>query len=313
MSPVTLCECFARDGLQHEPAFVATAQKVELLNAFTRAGFTRIEATSYSHPDHVPAFTDASEVLARVSRRPGVRLKATCPNVRAVDRARADRAAGYGADELSFLVSATEAHSERNLRATREQQWRRVAEMAEHAGSEFQLVGVISVAFGCPSEGAVDPRSVLEDVARFAELGILRVTLGDTIGAATPRSVTRLFARVGAEYPAVTPIGHFHDTRGVGIANCVAALEGGCDHLDSAIGGVGGHPSGIRYGSGETGNVCTEDLAFLLDALGVSTGLDLDALMRASRECERVLARPLSSKIARLAPAVEEAAHAGTR
>lgn len=311
MTPMTLCECFARDGLQHEPVFVPTHEKVGLIDAFTRAGFTRIETTSYSHPGQVPAFADASEVLERAPRRPGVRLKATCPNLRAVQRACADRAAGRGADELSFLVSATETHSEQNLRATREQQWRRVAEMTERAGSAFLLVGVISVAFGCPFEGTVDPGNVLEDVARFAALGITLVTIGDTIGLATPRSVTSLFTRIRAEHPTVTPIGHFHDTRGAGIANCVAALEADCHHLDSAFGGVGGHPAGIRYGGGETGNVCTEDLAFLLDAMGASTGLDLDEVMRASRACERVLGRPLGSKIARLASAAEKVAHVG--
>lgn len=153
---VVICECFARDGLQHESAFLPTATKVALIDAIARAGFRRIEATSYSHPRHVPAFADATEVLAGIARPEGVAFKATCPNLRAVDRALADLAAGHGASELSLLVSATEAHTERNLRTSRAAQWQAVAEMASAARGRFRLVGVISMAFGCPFEGPVD-------------------------------------------------------------------------------------------------------------------------------------------------------------
>lgn len=296
---VTICECFARDGLQHEPEFVPTATKTALLNAFTAAGFRRIEATSYSHPARVPAFADASRVLAEVGRRPGVAFKATCPNPRAVSRALADLDAGHGADELSLLVSASESHTERNLRTTRSGQWERVEEMVALADGRFRLVGVVSVAFGCPFEGAVDPGRVAEDVARFVDLGADLVTLGDTTGVATPRTVTAMFARLGRAHPGLPVVAHFHNTRGTGIANAVAALDAGCRHFDSAVGGVGGHPAGIGYGAGLTGNVCTEDLVGLLDAMGVETGIDLDALAAVSRECEEALQRPLHSMVAR--------------
>ncbi|WP_410633234.1 hydroxymethylglutaryl-CoA lyase [Amycolatopsis sp. cmx-4-83] len=293
---VTLCECFARDGLQHEPEFVPTATKVALLDSFADAGFRRIEATSYSHPGRVPGFSDASEVLTRIRRRPGVRFKATCPNPRAVRRALADLDAGHGAEELSLLVSASESHTERNLRTSRAGQWERVTEMVELAGGRFKLVGVVSVAFGCPFEGAVDPGRVAEDVARFADLGAGLVTLGDTTGVATPPSVRALFARLD---PAVPVVAHFHNTRGTGIANAVAALDAGCRNFDTAMGGVGGHPSAISYGAGLTGNVCTEDLVSLFDAMGVDTGIDLDQLAKASAACEEALGRPLHSMVAR--------------
>jgi hydroxymethylglutaryl-CoA lyase len=293
---VTICECFARDGLQHEPEFVPTATKVALLDSFADAGFRRIEATSYSHPSRVPGFSDASEVLARIRRRPGVAFKATCPNPRAVRRALADLDAGHGAEELSLLVSASESHTERNLRTSRAGQWERVEEMVRLAGGRFKLVGVVSVAFGCPFEGAVDPGRVAEDVARFADLGADLVTLGDTTGVATPPSVRALFARLDAD---VSVVAHFHNTRGTGIANAVAALDAGCRNFDTAMGGVGGHPSAIRYGAGLTGNVCTEDLVSLFDAMGVDTGLDLDLLAKSSAACEEALGRPLHSMVAR--------------
>lgn len=297
--PVVICECFARDGLQHETAMLSAQDKIAAIDAFTAAGFRRIEATSYSNPARVPAFQDATEVLAGIHRREGVRYKATCPNQRAVARAIADLDAGHGAEELSLLVSATEAHTLRNLRTTRDKQWANVAEMAAAAAGRFTLVGVISMALGCPFEGYVDPGSVVTDVQRFAEMGVRLVTIGDTTGYATPSTVRHLFRRLLAEVPEVVPVAHFHNTRGSGIANCMAALEVGATHFDSSIGGVGGHPAQIQYGEGLTGNVATEDLVNLFEAEGVDTGIDRDALLEASRLCERLLDRQLHSLVAR--------------
>ncbi|MFI0479030.1 hydroxymethylglutaryl-CoA lyase [Actinomadura sp. 9N215] len=300
----TICECFARDGLQHENTYVPTDVKLDLIGAFADAGFARIEATSYSHPERVPAFRDASAVLAGLASRKagpaGVAYKATCPNPRAVERAIADLDAGHGATELSLLVSATESHTQRNMRATREQQWQRVTEMVRLAAGRFRLVGVISVAFGCPFEGAVDPGVVAADAARFADLGVDMVTLGDTTGMATPTAVKNMFRRIPANAPGAPPVvAHFHNTRGSGLANCVAALEAGCRDFDSSFGGVGGHPAQIEYGGGMTGNVCTEDLVNLLESEGVATGLDLGKVLAASERCERALGRPLHSMVAR--------------
>jgi hydroxymethylglutaryl-CoA lyase len=295
---ITICECFARDGLQHEAGFVATADKIAAIDAFTQAGFPRIEATSYSHPDRVPAFRDASEVLAGIHPGEGVWYKATCPNARAVRRALADLDAGRGANEISLLASATESHTQRNLRTTRAAQWANIAEMAQAADGRFRLVGVLSVAMGCPFEGAVDPASVVDDVARFAALGVTLVSVCDTTGLATPSRVRALFRGVLA-IEGITPIAHFHDTRGSGIANCMAALDVGCRYFDSAFGGVGGHPTQIQYGGGYTGNVVTEDLVNLLEAEGCDTGLDLDRVQAASRLCERILGRTLDSMVAR--------------
>jgi hydroxymethylglutaryl-CoA lyase len=296
---VVLCECFARDGLQHEPEFVPTSTKVDLLGRFVAAGFRRIEASSYSHPTQVPAFSDVREVLRAVPRKPGVSYKVTCPNPKAVQRAIDDLDDDCAADELSFLVSASESHTQRNLRCSRDEQWQRVAEMASLADGRFILVGVVSVAFGCPFEGWVDPDVVVADVARFADLGARLVTIGDTTGVSNPRTSAELFGRLRREFPDVNVVAHFHNTRGTGIANAVAALDAGVRYFDSAMGGVGGHPSSIEYGAGLTGNVCTEDLVSVFEAMGVGTGIDPVRLQSASAACEAALGRPLYSMVAR--------------
>ena len=209
IAQVTLCECFARDGLQHELDFLATATKVALIERFASIGFARIEATSYSNPTVVPQFADASELLRALPRREGVFYKATCANVRAVERALADQDAGFGANEISLLVSASESHTQKNLRRSRAEQWQNVRAMADAARARFRMVGTISVAFGCPFEGAVSPHTVLEDAEQFADSGVELIALGDTTGVATPRSVRELCGLVQRELPQVTLIAHF--------------------------------------------------------------------------------------------------------
>lgn len=296
---VILCECFARDGLQHEPAFLPTATKIALIDRFARIGFERVEATSYSNPKVVPQFADASDLLRGLPRKQDTFYKATCANVRAVERAIADLDAGFGANEVSLLVSASEAHSERNLKRSRADQWANVAAMAEAARGKFRMVGTVSVAFGCPFEGAVPETTVLADVAKFAELGVTHVALGDTTGMATPTHVKHLFRLILAELPGVTPIAHLHDTRGTGLVNCLAAHEVGVLYFDCAFGGVGGHPAQLTYGGGYTGNVCTEDLVSLFESEGIDTGIDLGQLLTVAEECERALGRTLNGRVTR--------------
>ena len=302
---VVLCECFARDGLQHEPAFVPTATKRALVERFAALGFPRVEATSYSNPRVVPQFADASELLRTLHRAPGVYYKATCANVKAVERALADLDAGFGANEISLLVSATEAHTQKNLNRTRAGQWQNIAEMVQAANGRFRMVGTVSVAFGCPFEGKVDEGSVIADVERFAQLGVAHVALGDTTGMATPLSVARIFEKI--QKP-VVPIAHFHDTRGTGLVNYVAAYEAGVRHFDSSFGGVGGHPAKVKYGGGFTGNVCTEDLVNLFESMGVRTGIDLDGLLATAELCEQALGRELYGRVTRsgLSPLVRK-------
>ena len=295
MDRVTLCECFARDGLQHESTFVPTDLKRELIERFARLGFPRVEATSYSNPKVVPQFADASDLLRSLERRRGVYYKATCANMRAVERALADLDAGFGANEISLLVSATEAHSQKNLNRSRAEQWTNIEEMARAAKGRFRLIGTVSVAFGCPFEGQVDPGSVADDVQRFHSIGVQHVALGDTIGTATPVSVKSLFGRVKGG----TSIAHFHDTRGTGLVNYMAAYEAGVRWFDSAFGGVGGHPAKVKYGDGHTGNVATEDLVNLFESMGIPTGIDVDGLLAAAELCERALGRELYGRVTR--------------
>jgi hydroxymethylglutaryl-CoA lyase len=299
MPEVTLCECFARDGLQHEPAFIATETKRGLIERFASLGFERIEATSYSNPKVVPQFADASDLLRALPRAEGVYYKATCANVRAVERAIADLDAGFGVNEISLLVSATESHTQKNLKRTRVEQWQNVKEMAGAAQDRFRLIGTVSVAFGCPFEGAVDAGSVVEDVAHFVELGVDHVALGDTTGMATPKTVRAMLGRIVSEVPGATPIAHFHDTRSTGLVNYVAAYEAGVRFFDSSFGGVGGHPAKVKYGGGFTGNVCTEDLVSLFESLGIDTGIDLGRLLEVAMFCEQVLGRELHGRVTR--------------
>ena len=300
VADVTLCECFARDGLQHEPQFVPTATKRALVERFAALGFRRVEATSYSNPKVVPQFSDASQLLQSLERRPGVFYKATCANVKAVERALADLAAGHGANEISLLVSATESHARKNLNRSRAEQWQNIADMVAAVGGRFRLVGTISVAFGCPFEGAVDPDVVLSDVESFARLGVENVALGDTTGMATPKSVRQMFALLEEKKEKrLVPIAHFHDTRGTGLVNYVAAYEAGVRHFDSSFGGVGGHPAKVEYGGGHTGNVCTEDLVNLFESMGIATGIDLNGLLDTAELCEQALGRELHGRVTR--------------
>src|SRR5258706_1474050 len=209
MSAVTLCECFARDGLQHEPSFVPTETKRALVERFAALGFPRVEATSYSNPKVVPQFSDATDLLKILERKSATKYKATCANPKAVERALADADAGYGVDEISLLVSATESHTKKNLNRTRAEQWDNVEAMVSLAKKRFRLVGVVSVAFGCPFEGHVDPEAVLNDASHFNDLGVPHVAIGDTTGMATPHTVKELFQQTKSMKNLV-PIAHFH-------------------------------------------------------------------------------------------------------
>ncbi len=298
---VILCECFARDGLQHEPGVLPAADKIAMLDRIADCGFRRIEITSFAHPKYVPQFADAEIVLGGVAPRPGVLFKATCPNPAAVRRAVAAQQAGRGPEEISFLVSASEGHTQRNLKRSRAEQWQNVAEMAALAGDSFVGVGTISVAFDCPFDGPTPEARVIEDAERFVSLGIRRIAIGDTIGSGTPPRVRSLMRALRAALPAdVLLIAHFHDSRGTGLANAVAALEAGITHFDTSLGGTGGHPAEIAYGEGFTGNVGTEDFCQLLHAMGVTTGLDLDRVMEAGRAAEALLGRTLQSRTLRM-------------
>jgi hydroxymethylglutaryl-CoA lyase len=280
-----------RDGLQNE-APVPVSDRVRLIDALSRTGLRRIEAAAFVHPEAVPAMAGAEEVLARITRRPGVSYSALVPN-----RQGAARALAAGADELEAVVSASEAHNRHNLRRSVTETVAEIAAVVSLAGKAGRPVGAgVATAFGCPYEGDVDPSRVAGLARQLLDLGAQEVFFGDTTGMATPRRIDDLLdtlETVGIDVGSVRL--HLHDTRGTGLANVYAALRRGVSRFDASIGGLGGCP----YAPGASGNVCTEDLVHMLEDLGVDTGVDLDRLIEAAHLAERIVGRRLPGHVMR--------------
>jgi hydroxymethylglutaryl-CoA lyase/(R)-citramalyl-CoA lyase len=276
---VTICDVGPRDGLQNEPETFEPAFRAELVNRLAAAGVPRVEAASFVRADAVPQMAGAEEVVAAIERRDGTEYSGLALNEKGYERL-----AASGLDRVNFTLAATESFSERNANQS-------IAEAqatAENviARSELPVTLTISVAFGCPFEGRVDPGVVAEIAARFPTAEIV---LADTIGVATPKQVRGLVERTRA--PGV----HLHNTRNTGYANAVAALESGATLFDASCGGLGGCP----YAPRATGNIATEDLVYLFDGEGVETGIDLDALVAASQGLEGALGRRLEGQVYR--------------
>lgn len=296
---VILCECLARDGLQHEPDFVPTATKIGLVDRFAALGFRRVEATSFTHPGNVPQFADSDEVLAGIARRPGTAFKATCVNLRSIERANDAARRGIGPEEISVIAIASEAMLQKVLKRSWADQLSVAGTMLETVDSSFTVIGTVSSALGCPIEGAVSLKQVVDLATWFHARGVRHIAIGDTTGLGTPFSVRELFRVLKAELPDAVLIAHFHDTRGLGIANCLAAYEVGVTHFDCAFGGTGGSPARLHYADGFSGNVCSEDLVNMFECLGVRTGLDLDGVVETALLCEATLGRELYGRVAR--------------
>jgi hydroxymethylglutaryl-CoA lyase len=291
---VTLREVGPRDGIQSERAAVTTAQKIELIDALSATGLTRIEATSFVSPRAVPQMADAAAVLAGIIRRDGVVFSALVPN-----RAGAERALEARADALQVFIAATDEYNLANVRKTVRDSLSDVAEVASVGlAARVPVEGTISTAFGCPYSGDVEPARVVEVARAMLAAGIDTVSLGDTTGMATPRRVADVVEAARAALPEVSLNMHFHDTRGTGLANVVAALGLDIDYFDSSIGGLGGSP----FARGATGNIATEDLVHMLEDMGVATGVDLEALLEAAALAERILGRELPGKLLRAGP-----------
>ena len=288
---VRLCEVGPRDGLQNEKAMVPTDVKVALIDMLTDAGLPAIEATSFVSPKWVPQMADAADVMARIARKPGVRYPVLTPNLKGFDAALA-----AGADEVAVFVAATESFSKRNINCSIAESLERarpVFEAAREAG--VRVRGYISVVLGCPYEGDVDPAAVAEIAASLHALGAYEVSLGDTIGTGTAGKTQVLLRRVAERVPIAALAGHFHDTYGQALANIYASLELGVATFDCSVAGLGGCP----YAKGATGNVATEDVVYLLDGLGIETGVDMTKLRSAGRFISDHLQRPSMSRVAR--------------
>jgi hydroxymethylglutaryl-CoA lyase len=289
---VTIYEVGPRDGLQNEAETVPTAVKVEFVQRLADAGLPVVEATSFVHPRWVPQLADAGELVEALVRRPGVRYPVLVPNERGLDRALA-----AGVDEIAIFGAATEAFAQRNLNRSVDaslDMFAPVVARAREAGVAVR--GYLSMCFGDPWEGEVAVGEVARIGLRLLDLGCAELSLGDTIGVGTPGHVTDLLDAFGAAGagPARLAV-HFHDTYGMALANTVAALRGGVTVVDASAGGLGGCP----YAESATGNLATEDLVWLLDGLGISHGVDLDALVATSRWMAEQLGRPSPSRVVR--------------
>ncbi|MEJ3656041.1 hydroxymethylglutaryl-CoA lyase [Actinomycetes bacterium KLBMP 9759] len=289
---VTIYEVGPRDGLQNESAVVPVAVKAEFLDRLADAGLAVLEATSFVHPKWVPQLADASELLSVVERRAGIDYPVLVPNERGLDRA---LEAGVG--HIAIFASATETFANRNLNRTLDEQFAMFAPVVERARAEgLRVRGYISMCFGDPWEGAVEPTQVAAVGRRLVEMGCGQLSLGDTIGTGTPGHVDAVIDACVAEG---VPLGqlavHFHDTYGQALANTLAALRKGVTTVDASAGGLGGCP----YAESATGNLATEDLVWMLDGLGVRTGVDLDALVATSVWMAERLGRPSPSRVVR--------------
>jgi hydroxymethylglutaryl-CoA lyase len=295
-SSVRIREVGPRDGFQNEPETIPTEEKVRLIDLLSASGLRRIEATSFVRPDVVPQLADAEQVLAGVRRRDGVAFSVLIPNERGLERALGQR---DRFDEVNVFVSASETHNRRNVNRSVEESLAGLERTLAAAGEAgLRCEGVISTSFGCPYEGEVAPERVLAIAERLAAAGCAEVGFGDTTGMANPRQVGEFFAAARGRLGELELTAHFHNTRGQGLANALAALEQGVDSFESSFGELGGCP----VPPGATGNVATEDLVSMLHEMGVETGIDLPRLLEASREAQRTLGRPLGAHLLTAGP-----------
>ncbi|PBI93953.1 Hydroxymethylglutaryl-CoA lyase YngG [Variovorax boronicumulans] len=284
-------EVATRDGFQMESRFIPTDDKVALIDRLGTLGYAKIEVTSFTSAQAIPALRDGEEVMQRIVRRPGVVYTALVPNVRGAERALESRI-----DEFNIVMSVSETHNLSNLRMTREQSFAQLAEVIALAKQARVPVNVsLSCVFGCPMEGEVPLATVLGWADRFAALGVQGLTLCDTTGMAYPTQVQAVCEAVRARHPALEWTAHFHNTRGMGLANTIAAVQAGIRRLDMSLGGIGGCP----YAPGATGNVATEDVVHMLQCMGYDTGMDLEGLIGVAAELESLVQHELPGQVSR--------------
>jgi len=293
---VRIREVGPRDGFQNEPEVIATEAKVRLIDMLATTGLSRLEVTSFVRPDVIPQLADAERVLAAIERRADIAYSVLIPNERGLERALAQR---DRFDEVNLFLSATETHNRKNVN-------RSIAASLEGIGRTVAIAredglrceGVISVAFGCPYEGEVPPKRVFEIAESLGEAGCEEVSFGDTTGMANPRQVGEFFAAARERLPGLELMAHFHNTRGQGLANVLAALEQGVESFESSFSELGGSP----LTPGATGYISTEDLVSMLHEMGIRTGIDLPALIEASRAAQEILGRPLGAHVLSAGP-----------
>ncbi len=304
---VTLCECWARDGLQSIPKIIPTAEKVEMINRIQANGVRKLEVTSFSNPKLLPQFADSVEVLKRIDRRDDVTYVILMPNEKGFARFENCVKEGYGADEIILMISASQAHNFANFRMEHPAAKKSHAAIMKRARDlGVRVIGCTGTVYGCPIGGDVAIKDVIDITRFYIEEGAHTLMLGDTTGAANPKIVRERIGELISLFPKTEFIAHFHDTRGNGILNSFTALELGLTFVDSSIGAIGGQPQPTKdskkYQHGYTGNSCTEDLVSLLEEVGVDTGIDLEGLIETGRRAEEVVGRSLRSNVIHCGP-----------
>lgn len=285
---VTIKEVGPRDGLQNEKTAISTEDKIAWINQLSKTGLTYIEITSFVHPKWIPQLSDAFEVATRIERAPGVTYAALVPNQKGLEKALAAQV-----DEVAVFMSASETHNRKNINKSIEETFPVLEEVVRAAKQEGKTVrGYVSTVFGCPYEGNVSVEQVIRVSERLFDMGIDELSLGDTIGVATPKQVQELLEIVLKRFPKEKLAMHFHDTRGTALANILISLEMGITTFDSSLGGLGGCP----YAPGASGNVATDDLVYMLHGMDIATGIDVQRLAKAALFIQEKIGRPLSSR-----------------
>lgn len=293
---VLIREVGPRDGFQNEPEVIATDDKVRMIDALTLTGISRIEISSFVRPDVIPQLADGAEVLSRVQRREGVDFSVLVPNRRGLENALKQR---DRLDEISVFLSASESHNMANVNRTIGQSLADLTGVIADAKAEgLRPVAVISVSFGCPYEGRVEPGRVFDIAAELVAAGCAEIGFGDTTGMANPLQVGEFFPAAAAALPDAQLTGHFHNTRGQGLANVLAALQTGCSSFESSFGELGGCP----VPAGATGNVASEDVVSMLHEMGIKTGIELPKMVDCAARMQEILGRKLGSHVLTAGP-----------
>jgi hydroxymethylglutaryl-CoA lyase len=283
-------EVVTRDGFQMEPEFVPTETKVELIDALSQCGYAKIEVTSFTSAKAIPMLRDAEEVMGRIQRIPNVEYTVLVPNVRG-----AERAMDVKPDEFNLVMSTSETHNLANLRMPREKSFSGLREVIEKFGALVPINVSLSACFGCPMEGDVSQEEVMRWSQRFADLGVRGLTICDTTGMAQPTQVAAMCESLQKQFPKLQLTLHFHNTRGMGLANVLAAVQTGINRFDGSLGGLGGCP----YAPGASGNICSEDAIHMLDAMGYDTGVNLERLLPIARHLPDIVGHTVPGQVAK--------------
>ena len=290
MKRIFFNEVATRDGFQIEPSFIPTDTKVALIDALSECGYAKIETSSFTSPKAIPMLRDADEVMGRIHRLPGVEYTVLVPNLRGAERALEARA-----DELNLVMSTSETHNLANLRMPMANSFAALSNVVRHVDGKTPVNVSLSCCFGCPMEGDVPQAAVMDWASRFADLGVRGITVCDTTGMAHPAQVSRMVEELQHRFDQLQLTLHFHNTRGMGLANVLAAVQGGITRFDGSLGGLGGCP----YAPGASGNICSEDAIHMLDAMGYDTGVDLTKLLAVARQMASIVGHEVPGQVAK--------------